>query len=238
VVLVIKLTRSALKLVVAGVTVFVILAAVGLFIALDTASSPSEANAAKDVAPTITPADKFALPHSVDTLNSSSLPVDGSADADVDESAVVAGSTQPQSSSQAPASTSQGLGGSMSNSSGSTSSFGNGGSAAGGTNASSPPSSSNSNQTWHEPWDEWVVSGYYEERTIPAVCGQRDVFGSVCNDCGADISGNAFAHIKDSHHSGYHEGVVGSESYIVKPTTTEQFWVDTSHFVHREGYWQ
>jgi hypothetical protein len=42
-------------------------------------------------------------------------------------------------------------------------------------------------------------------------------------------------HLKETHHSGYHEGVVGKEKYLVKDAWTEKVWVDTSHWVHHDG---
>ncbi len=92
-------------------------------------------------------------------------------------------------------------------------------------------------QTWHPAWDEWVESGYWEDRTVPATCGQREVYGSICNECGENISGHASRHLKETHHSGYHEGVVGYETYEITPARTEHVWIDTSHWVHHAGYW-
>jgi len=92
-------------------------------------------------------------------------------------------------------------------------------------------------RTYHPPWDEWVVEGHTEDVYIAATYGQRAIFGSVCNDCSANISGVAVAHLKETRHSGYHEGVVGYEDYEITPARTEQVWVDTSHTVHHEGYY-
>jgi hypothetical protein len=44
-------------------------------------------------------------------------------------------------------------------------------------------------------------------------------------------------HLKETHHSGYHEGIVGHESYEIAPERTEQVWADTSRWVHHDGYW-
>jgi hypothetical protein len=93
-------------------------------------------------------------------------------------------------------------------------------------------------KTYHPAWDEWVAEGHWETVEVPAVYGQREVYGSVCNECGADVSGQATAHLKATHHSGYHEGIVGYETYEISPATSERVWVDTSHWVHHEGYWQ
>jgi hypothetical protein len=108
-----------------------------------------------------------------------------------------------------------------------------GGSASGG----SAPVPSTPAKTHHPAWDEWVEEGHYETKSIPATYGERDVFGSVCNECAANISGKAAQHLRDTRHSGYHEGVVGSESYEITPARTEQVWVDTSHWIHHNEYW-
>ena len=102
---------------------------------------------------------------------------------------------------------------------------------------SEPPTAAAPVRTWHPAWDEWVAEGHWETAVIPATYGQREVFGSICNDCKTVISGSAVQHLKETHHSGYHEGVVGYESYEITPERTEQVWVDTSHWVHNDGYW-
>jgi hypothetical protein len=101
-----------------------------------------------------------------------------------------------------------------------------------------PPASSTSAKTYYPAWDEWVVEGHWETQAVAAVYGQRDVYGSICNTCGADISGFAAQHLKDTRHSGYHEGVVGSESYVITPASTKRVWIDTSHWVHHPACWK
>jgi hypothetical protein len=103
---------------------------------------------------------------------------------------------------------------------------------------SEQPTAAEPARSWHQAWDEWVVEGHWETVVIPATYGQREVYGSICNDCGTVISGHAVEHLKETHHSGYHEGVVGYESYEITPERTEQVWVDTSHWVHHDGYWE
>ena len=108
----------------------------------------------------------------------------------------------------------------------------------GSMNSSIPsPAPAEPQKTYHPAWDEWVEEGHWENVSVPATYGSRAVFGSVCNECGANISGAAMAHLKETHHSGYREDVVGSEQYEVTPARTEQVWVDTSHWVHHLGYW-
>lgn len=105
------------------------------------------------------------------------------------------------------------------------------------TAPSGTPAASTPQRIYHPAWDEWVEEGHWETVETPAVMGQREVYGSVCNECGADISGQATAHLKATHHSGYHEGVVGYETYVISPATSERVWTDTSHWVHHEGYY-
>jgi hypothetical protein len=154
-------------------------------------------------------------------------------------------STQQSSSSSGATSPSNTAGAnntSQSNSSGSANAANNSGGAASvpTPDVGNPPKETAPSvpaKTWHPAWDEWVEAGYWEEKHMPATYGQRDVFGSVCNECGASIGGRAMAHLKETHHSGYHEGVVGSETYEITPARTEKVWVDTSYWVHHEGYW-
>jgi hypothetical protein len=105
-------------------------------------------------------------------------------------------------------------------------------------NGVTAPTDPNAGKTWVKPWDEYVKDGYYKTTEHPAEYGYRDVYGSVCNDCGANITGHAMQHLKETHHSGYHEGVVGKEKYLIKDAWTEKVWVDTSHWVHHDGYWK
>jgi hypothetical protein len=102
---------------------------------------------------------------------------------------------------------------------------------------SEPPTAAAPVRAWHPAWDEWIEEGHWETSVIPATYGQREVLGSICNDCGADVSGHAVQHLKETHHSGYHEGVVGYETYEITPERTEQVWIDTSHWVHHDGYY-
>jgi hypothetical protein len=82
-----------------------------------------------------------------------------------------------------------------------------------------------------------VEDGYWQETVREATYGERPVYGSVCNECGIDISGHAAEHLKETHHSGYHEGVVGYETYEITPAKTERAWVDTSHWIHHPESW-
>jgi hypothetical protein len=105
-------------------------------------------------------------------------------------------------------------------------------------NGATAPTDPNAGKTWVKPWDEYVKDGYYKTTEHPAEYGYRDVYGSVCNDCGANITGHAMQHLKETHHSGYHEGIVGKEKYLIKDAWAEKVWVDTSHWVHHDGYWK
>lgn len=105
------------------------------------------------------------------------------------------------------------------------------------TPSQSTPTPSVPEKTYYPAWDEWVSEGHWEEVTRAATYGERAVYGSVCNECGANVSGQAASHLKATRHSGYHEGVVGYESYQITPARTESVWVDTSHWVHHPAYY-
>ena len=100
-----------------------------------------------------------------------------------------------------------------------------------------PPQTQTPQRTYHPAWDELVESGYTETKTYPATYGERPLYGSICSECGANVSGAAASHLKATHHSGYYEGVVGTETYEITPARTEQVWVDTSYWQHHEAYW-
>jgi len=144
----------------------------------------------------------------------------------------------PESGNSTGSSTaSGGSSGSAWNSSGGTTggSSGSNGAGSSGSNTTTTPAIPTS--TYHPAWDEWVVEGHWDDVYVDATYGQRSVFGSVCNDCGVDVSGIAVAHLNETHHSGYHEGVVGYEDYVITPAYTDRVWVDTSHWVHHPEYW-
>ena len=105
------------------------------------------------------------------------------------------------------------------------------------TAPTSPPATTAPQLTYHPPRDVWVESGYWGEESYPATTGERPVYGSICSECGANVSGQGAAHLKATHHSGYYEGVVGSETYVITPAGTRQKWFDTSGWVHYDGYW-
>jgi hypothetical protein len=102
---------------------------------------------------------------------------------------------------------------------------------------SAPPATTESQKTYHPAWDEWVEEGHWEESVRAATYGERPVYGAVCNQCGQIIVGNPNQHLKDTHHSGWHEDVVGYETYEITPAKTERVWVDTSHWIHHPESW-
>ena len=61
--------------------------------------------------------------------------------------------------------------------------------------------------------------------THPAVTNDIPIYGSVCNVCGANISGNTAAHAEAhalaGEGSGHHEGIVGYTTQVVTPAWTE-----------------
>jgi len=235
-----RIIKAAVMLVIAA---FIVMVIVGVYTALDAAPSYSLATSANALD---TAGDSVEQALALDKVGDAA---DGAADAAA-PSALSAPGDESDSSSLQPSSaasvgsTNNSSGGSTTNSnSGSNTGSSNGGSSNSGGGSSSgnsnttTPAPSTPVKTYHPAWDEWVVSGYYETRTIPASFGQRDIFGSVCNDCGENISGHAAQHLKDTHHSGYHEGVVGSETYEITPARTEQVWIDTSHWIRHHDYW-
>jgi hypothetical protein len=122
---------------------------------------------------------------------------------------------------------------------GATTSSGTGGSGTSGGGTTTP-----AKKVWHPAWDEWVSSGYYETQYVhhDAQRGTRTIYGDRCNECGAVLEGGqAVAHLEQTGHFGYSTGVpVGTEEYLVREAWDEaiQVWVDTSHNVHHEGYWE
>ena len=85
-----------------------------------------------------------------------------------------------------------GAGSSSSSSSGSSSNSNfNSNSNSGAPASSAPP------KAYHPAWDEWVEEGHWENVSTPATYGEREVYGSVCSECGQDISGFAMGHLKD-----------------------------------------
>jgi hypothetical protein len=111
-----------------------------------------------------------------------------------------------------------------------------------GSNASvpapvTPPAKTEPQKTYHPAWDEYVEEGHWEESVREATYGERPVYGAVCNQCGQIIVGNPNQHLKDTHHSGWHEDVVGYETYEITPAKNERFWVDTSHWIHHPESW-
>jgi len=118
----------------------------------------------------------------------------------------------------------------------------------GSSNSTSPPANNSGSSsaphapstpapTYHPAWDEWVEEGHWVTEEVPATYAQREVYGSICNECGLTVSGFAMQHLKDTHHSGYHEGVTGYETYEATPARSVQVWVDTSHWVTHPEYW-
>jgi len=129
----------------------------------------------------------------------------------------------------------------------------------GGNNNGNNGNGSNGNggnsQVWHPAWDEWVVSGYYETRYIehPAVFKEvihpaQGYYAAVCNTCGAILGpGEASWHLVNSENCESYKNNVWIQTspawieYVVVTaawTETIQVWIDTSHWVHHEGYWQ
>ncbi len=111
-------------------------------------------------------------------------------------------------------------------------SSGNGGSSAGGN------SGSHAGQTWHSPEYEmiWIVDKAAWTEEIPKY---ESVCKSICNQCGADITGHASEHITNpdnldcySYHAEYYDVQVGTTT-IAHPE--EGHWEEQ---LVKEGYWE
>ena len=108
---------------------------------------------------------------------------------------------------------------------------GNGGSSTAGNQGS------NAGKTWHPPVYEnvWVVDKAAWTEEIPKYEAELHW---ICNQCGADITGNPGEHISnpDSSCGGYH-----SEYYDVQVGTTTVNWPEEGHWEQKlvkEGYWE
>jgi hypothetical protein len=232
--------RIAKAVVLLAIAAFIIMVVVGVYTALDAAPGYTLASSAHALDQADTgltgQAQSFAA-----GVGSTDDAADGATEfaapsaitATETEAGTVFGQSAPVSPSASTGNAS-GLSASPSNNAGNT----NGNSSAGGTAPAAPitPAPETPTTTYHPAWDEWIESGYFETRTVPATYGERSIYGSVCSECGANISGYAMQHLKDTHHSGYHEGIVGSESYEITPAKNWQEWVDTSHWVHHDAY--
>jgi hypothetical protein len=122
------------------------------------------------------------------------------------------------------------------------------GSDKGSTSSTSYPSNggegaSGDNRVWHEPWDEWVSEGHWETTSVhhDEKSYEGPVYGAKC-DCGfmTSVPDTLYAHLDEMGHRGYVTGVqVGTKTYIIPAWDEEvRTWVDTSHWVHHEGYWE
>jgi hypothetical protein len=118
----------------------------------------------------------------------------------------------------------------------------------GGTSGgSSDTGATTPSRVWHEAWDEWVSEGHTETTVVhhEAVWATRPVYGTRCNypGCGfvTTIPAELYAHQDETGHGAYSTGVqIGTEDYLLEDVWDEnvEHWVDTSHTVHHEGYWE
>jgi hypothetical protein len=106
-------------------------------------------------------------------------------------------------------------------------------------------------RVWHPAWDEWVEEGHYETTVIhhEAIYGERSIYGFTCY-CGYlfatqdDINFHQASMVEQGYaaeHAGYYGPVdIGTETFIAQEAWDEEVrsWVDTSHWVHHEGYWE
>ncbi|MCL1847710.1 MAG: hypothetical protein FWF91_07100 [Coriobacteriia bacterium] len=125
-------------------------------------------------------------------------------------------------------STGTGSSGSGSSSTGSGGSgTGSGGSGGTGTGGTGPT------KVWHEGWTEVIHHpAEYEEVWHP----EEGHYGSLCNTCGAEISGFAAQHLLDSGHSSYRTDVyfIDSPAWI-ENVLVKAAWDET---IEHPGYWE
>ncbi|MDR2493440.1 MAG: hypothetical protein LBD25_08310 [Coriobacteriales bacterium] len=98
-------------------------------------------------------------------------------------------------------------------------------------------------RVWIPPRDEWVTEGHWETTVVhyEALWGERPIIGARCLTCGFTIAGSITPHNEETKHYNYFTGdVIGYETYMIDDAWDDKVdvWVDTSHNVHHEGYWQ
>jgi hypothetical protein len=101
---------------------------------------------------------------------------------------------------------------------------------------------SGSGRVWHEGWNEWVVDtpGHYEQQLIQIAWDENiGHYGSICWDCGEEVTGNLLAHAEETGHmSGAYFGWI-LDSVIHHEAIYENVWVpEQGHNVWHEGYWE
>jgi hypothetical protein len=236
---VLELIKSVWKLAVVGIAAFVILAAVGVFIALDTASNPSAADATTVSVDASQPANKPTTPSDPNGLNAPGSPVVESLKEVTDEGADNAGSMQPQPIGQAPANTSQDSNASTGNPSSLTPNTGDGTNAnAGNTNA---PSLSTPQKTWHEP----VYATIHHDAVYQSIHHDTEYitqtkYYSVCSQCGYKVQGSIYPHQDATGHTGFASDVPVSEQVLVRAAFDEQVLVQAAYdeqVLVTAGYW-
>jgi len=106
----------------------------------------------------------------------------------------------------------------------------------GGGGGSNPGGGGGSNLTWHAPWNEqvWVDTSGWQSVYV----GENPVFEyhSVCNTCGAIISGFAAKHLEETMHGSYSNNVpiqVGSTPLYENRWVESGYWTTITH----PGYW-
>lgn len=239
-----KIIKGIAGIVSLAIAVFIVLVIYGLFTALNAAPAATLASSAQSTTTRTAHAldsQDFLQLSSKDALQSALASTDledsvGDEGMEGSGNGEGAQTVSGRPTSTSPSASGNSSGGSAASSPASSTNSGN-------SNASTPPAASSpsapaaSPKTYHPAWTETVESGYWDTETIPATYGERSVYGSVCNDCGENISGSAASHLKATHHSGYHEGIAGTESYEITPATTKPVWVDTSYTIEHAEYW-
>jgi hypothetical protein len=118
-------------------------------------------------------------------------------------------------------------------------------SSGGGSTSGAPGGTSggNTNRVWHEGWDEWVIDapGHYEQRLVRAAWDERKGhYGSICNDCDTEVTGNYPAHVEATGHmGGYTNNHWFDEGTVHHDAVYENVWVsEQGHWEWHEGYWE
>ena len=117
---------------------------------------------------------------------------------------------------------------------------GNGGSSGGSSGGNSGGNSGGSGGSggggstglvWHPPWTETIYHpAEYGEIWHPEV----GHYGSVCNECGAEISGFAAKHLEETLHRSYRTAYIVDSPAWSETVVVREAWTE---YINHPGYW-
>ena len=112
---------------------------------------------------------------------------------------------------------------------------GNGGSGGNGSGGSGGGGGGNTapQPVWHPGWTEVIHHpAEYQEVWHPA----EGHYGSVCNDCGAEISGHAAQHLIETGHNSYRNNVwIETSPGWTEHVVVREAW---DEYIEHPGYWE